>query len=96
MKGCRFIAGDPAGDATVYCGKRRLAASSYCATHHALCYHGRGSTGERGAKRFIVWLARRGGLVPESQVNGLQSTCKPASDSAAPSNASDGAARILH
>jgi hypothetical protein len=35
---CRFIAGEPAGLATLYCEAPCRAGSSYCPDHHAVCF----------------------------------------------------------
>ena len=37
-RACRYIAGQPAGLATVYCDAPTQAGSSYCPHHHARCY----------------------------------------------------------
>lgn len=37
-RACRFIAGQPAGLATVYCEAATLPGSSYCPHHHAICH----------------------------------------------------------
>lgn len=37
-RACRYIAGKPAGLATVYCEAATLPGSSYCPHHHAICH----------------------------------------------------------
>jgi GcrA cell cycle regulator len=37
-RACRYIAGQPAGLATVYCDAPTQRGSSYCPHHHAICY----------------------------------------------------------
>ena len=38
---CRYIAGEPNGLETLYCGQERAhRKTSYCPEHHALCYVG--------------------------------------------------------
>lgn len=37
-RSCRFIAGSPAGLATVYCDAPTQPGSSYCPHHHAICH----------------------------------------------------------
>ncbi len=36
--GCRFIAGEPRGDESVYCNRPKRPMSSFCPHHHAVCW----------------------------------------------------------
>lgn len=57
--GCRFIEGEPAGVATVFCdAPKPLAALPYCAAHMLICY--RRKDEEAGPKRQVVAVIDRG------------------------------------
>lgn len=43
-RACRFIAGEPAGAATIFCDAPTLRGSSYCPAHHARCWQTRPAT----------------------------------------------------
>jgi GcrA cell cycle regulator len=38
VRGCQYIAGEPKGIRTVFCGSPKKLGSPYCASHHSVCF----------------------------------------------------------